>query len=220
MKTLVLTGFLTLAFALGTFAQGSINLDNSTGVNYGVAIDSAGNYYTGTFGIEVWELSGRTSVPAGINGAFCTDAYYTMVNDGFELEATFANQHMSDPGTFSLGEVNMPDVTPAGSQVVIGLAVWTGSAVSWAAGLWSPDARAGVVAFLNPTAYASSGPPAIPANLTGWNSVGDLVMAIPEPSTFALACAGVATLLTLRRRKQRRCCGPVSLENLTHNEST
>lgn len=205
MKRLVLTGIATFALALGAFAQGSINLDNSSGINYGVAINAAGTYYTGTYGMEVWELN-ATSVPAGIDGLPSVDsgvvAYNTMVNDGFIKEATFANQPMTIPGTFSLGEVTLADVTPAGSTVVLGLAVWNTSAPSWAAMLSGAGANAtgGVIAFVNPTAYASSGPPPPPANLTGWNSVGDLVMAVPEPSVLALAGAGVAALLILRRR--------------------
>ncbi len=108
-----------------------------------------------------------------------------MLSDGFKLEATFANKFTSSPGTFSLGEVNLQDVTPAGSSVVLALAAWNNSAPSWAAmssGAYG-NTRAGVIAFLNPTAYnAPPLPPAVPAPLTGWNSVGDLVMAVPEPA--------------------------------------
>jgi hypothetical protein len=134
MKRLTLTGVAALTFALGVFAQGTINLDNSLNAT-GVAIGTAGNYYSGTYGMEVWELN-ATSVPAGIDGLPSVDsgvvAYNTMVNDGFIKEATFANQPMTIPGTFSLGEVTLADLTPAGSTVVLGLAVWNTSAPSWA----------------------------------------------------------------------------------------
>jgi hypothetical protein len=209
MKRPVFIGIGMLAFTLGAFAQGIIDLDNST-CNYGVAIDSPGNYYTGTFGMEVWELSGATGVPAGINVSPQLSsgrvAYANMVAAGFQKEATFADQAMGDPpGTFSLGNLTMPDVAPAGSQVVLALAVWNSELPSWTFALSVANAttRAGVVAFLNPTANPSIIPfPAYPTVDAGWNELGaDLVMTpVPEPGTLTLAGPGVAMLLTFRRR--------------------
>jgi hypothetical protein len=205
MKKTGSTGIATLALALGAFAQGIIDLDNSQNAN-GVADLYAGNYYSGTYGMEVWELSGATTVPAGINlppgSGRGIVAYFAMEADGFKKEATFADQTML-AGTFTLGQVTLPDVTPAGSTIVLALAVWNNSAPSWEAGTTRGNFQTGVLAFLNPTANPATVPPSMPPALTGWTGgLGDLVLtASPEPDALALAGLGVATVLVLRRRR-------------------
>lgn len=131
-----------------------------------------------------------------------------MVPDGFKKEVSYVNKTMSQ-GEFELGQVLLPDVTPAGSTVVLALAVWNTAASSWAAMLSSANtnAAAGVLAFVNPTVAPTSGPPPVLASLPGWSSsVGDLVMTalyanIPEPSTLSLVGLGAAALLLFRQRK-------------------
>jgi hypothetical protein len=218
MKRLALTGIAILGVAQAVLGQGSINLDNSGGAfNFGVAINTPGNYYGGTYGLEVWELSGASSVPAGINlppaPSSGLEAYNTMVKDGFDLQTTFVDKIMpANSGALILGQVNMPDVTPAGSTVVLALAAWNNSARSWTEMLNGAYVNpcAGVVAFLNPTTDYFFNPPRIPASITGWNSVGDLVMTslVPEPGTFALSGLGVTLLLIFRKPRRAKAWFP------------
>ena len=199
MKKLALTGIATLALGAAAFAQGIVAIDDSQSGG-GIADLTAGSYYTGPFGMEVWDYTG-TTIPSGINNALTQLAAYTaMTSVPFTKEQTFTGT-MSD-GTFSLGTVTMSQAIPAGSSVVIGLAAWNNSGANWAAGT-PQGAHAGVIAFVNPTvANPGGGPPPVPASLSGFAS--DLVMttvSTPEPGTLALAGLGLASLLIFRRRK-------------------
>jgi len=206
MKRLVLIGIAGFGFAIGVAAQGLIALDNSANAN-GVAINTPGNYYTGTYGMEVWELN-TSSIPAGFNNLASVDpgwAYVEIVTGRWRLELTLANQTMRD-GTFSLGSWILPDVTPIGSKVVLALAVWNSGAPNGIASLYWLDSfnALGVIAFVNPTAAPTiNGSPPVPASLSGWTtSIGDLVMIvgdIPETSTFSLVGLGAGILLSMRR---------------------
>lgn len=208
-----MTSIGTLAIALSAFAQGIINLGDTTNL-WGVAIGRAGFYYSGTYSMEVWELN-ASSVPYDIlrDQTFgdAPDAYRALAADGFKKEVTFANKTMSQ-GEFELGQVLLPDVSPAGSTVVLALAVWNNSAPNWYASenaRWSGQygvIAEGVIAFVNPTVAPTSGPPPVIASLPGWSSsAGDLIMEvlapIPEPTTLSLVALGAAALLLFRHRK-------------------
>lgn len=200
MKKIAVLSLAVFGLSVGAFAQGSINLDDST-ISPGVANSAAGNYYTGTFGIQVYELNTAT-LPGNINsfsGNNSATAYANMLADGYKLESTFSGKTMSNPGVFSLGEVDMADVSPAGSSVSIALVAWTGSGTSFP----GSGQNAGVLTFVNPTADYTAVPKPTPPFLTGWNSLGkDLIMTpVPEPATFALAGLGAAALMIFRRRK-------------------
>jgi hypothetical protein len=203
MKTGLLSVVATFCVALDALGQGSFALDDSN-IPSGLATDAAGNWYSGTFGMEVWDLNG-TSIPAGINLSGAPGSgvlgYAAMVAAGFLKEATYANE-VANQGTFELGPVSMPNVTPAGATVVVALAAWNSSAPSWGAMLGNANqaTRAGVVAFVQPTVPPEA-PPLVPPSLA---MSQDLVMtAIPEPPGLPLAGLGAMLLFLLCRRQRR-----------------
>jgi len=152
----------------------ALDMDDAAAI-YGIALDKDGNYYSGTYGLELWVLNG-TSVPASINSVTNVTAYGDLAAAGFTLAQTWSGQTMRD-GTFELGGVALPMVQPPGSEAVLALAAWTGGAANWAAAVVA-GAQGGVIAFANATVNGSLLPPPAPPDLEqGWNAYGpDLVM--------------------------------------------
>jgi len=192
MKKLLLTSLVLAGFAAGAFAQGSFVLDNSSFAN-GISVLTSGNYYTGTAGIEVWELN-AAAVPAGLT------SYAQLQTDGFTLEQTLASQSIN-VGSISLGNpILMKDVSPAGTPVVVALAAWNNAQPTYAAGAAVTGADSGILAFVQPTANYNATPPPTPPGVA-WPNQDLIMVPTPEPSIFALTGLGAAALLIFRRRK-------------------
>jgi hypothetical protein len=207
MKKTLIIGVATLGLALGAYGQGSVAIDNTFSA-YGPVEDAALNYYGGTFGLEVWYQNGVQPIApvnsfAGVLPDGNAQAYDIV--DGWTLAATFAGQNNSGtPGVIQLGALNIPGVSPAGGQITLALAMWTGAHASWALASADPLAKGGVVALNTATVNYNLQPPPTPTTIeAGWDAAGtDLILTpfIPEPSSLALGAMGLAALL-IRRRK-------------------
>jgi hypothetical protein len=90
---------------------------------------------------------------------------------------------------------------------------WTGSYSDWNSALtaggelyaWTGRFGIGALDWSNGTGAPNGFPPVAPVGLTYSATAGydglDLQVTIPEPTSFALAGLGLATLLIFRRRK-------------------
>ncbi len=222
MKRTILTILAAMGMALGVFAQGAFVVDNLNCAGGIVVNGTSGTSLSGfgylsggsPAGLEVWYLNGTSFTLNTINqynvgGGNPSAAYAALSANSFTLATSFANKPIN-LGGFSLGQLNIPGVTAAGSAITVAIAAWDGSGSSFAGG-----AHEGVLAFTIPTVDYTAQPPPTAKDLTtstgqggsgpgGFNSF-DLVLnapsQVPEPSTFALAGLGAAALLIFRRRK-------------------
>ncbi|MCX6924895.1 MAG: hypothetical protein NT154_17035 [Verrucomicrobia bacterium] len=168
MKKIILSAAAALGVCLGAWAQpGNFVLDNSTSTNR-LAAEPSGNWYSGTYGMEVWVLKG-TDIPAGLNPSPAAGSgiigYDAMRAAGFVREATYTNQFTAGPGLFKLGPLFMPHAH-SGGTVILALAAWNSGAPSWSAMRASANesTRAGIVFFQQPTTPLLTNP-GIPARL-------------------------------------------------------
>jgi len=197
-----------MGLALGAFAQGGLILDNNSAA-HGIVIPPATpggtpTFYSGPAGLQVWYLNGSSYNLASLNGATADSAYSRLATDGFTLATTFTGANIGTGG-FSLGNLQVAGVIPAGSTVTLAIAAWQGGGNNFGTG------NHGVLAFYQPTVDYTASPPPVPPDLTGalsgpstpggFNTTDLALTAVPEPSSFALAGLGAAALFIFRRRK-------------------
>jgi hypothetical protein len=201
MKKLIVSSIVAIGMAAGAYAQGTINLDNSSSAG-GVALLTAGSYYSGPLTVQVWYENG-TVLQGNIDGQNNQQAYGNLTGDGFTMVSSVFQTTITpvDAGSFSLGPVTLSGITEHATSGVLALVAWAGLQTTEAAAVAANDVL-GVFAFTNPVGDPNATPVAgTPAALSGFNH--DLVMTttVPEPTTLALAGLGSAALLAFRRKK-------------------
>jgi hypothetical protein len=212
MKKSLLVGLISLAATVAPcFGQGIITLDNylSNGGNGGPTFITYGN------NVAANGTSGAFGTPgAGIGNGWTVGFYWVAGNQvanvtpdasGFGIPSgggltlatgtgsTAASNPFNNPGEYlSTGAFTTPGVDTGGTITVELLAYGT-SAGSYAnAGSYRAHSAAFTMTVANPT-----GAPA----KTGEVAPGFSVLAVPEPSIFALASLGGAFLMLIRRKK-------------------
>jgi hypothetical protein len=193
MKPFVLTGMAMVGFTLATLGQSWIYVDNTVSIG-GVTIDTAGNYYNGPYGVEVWAKPGAigdniNSFNGQAGGA--NTAYGSLAADGYVLGGTFANKNMRDGWFINAGEAYWPNFNMG--YYAVAVVVWNSSAGSFSAAV-TGGSKAGVYTFISFLFYDTHDN--APITLGDFWGTTDLVMTtVPEPGMFALVGLGGAALL-------------------------
>jgi len=218
MKKTLITCMCAMGLSLGVYAQGTIFIDNlhNTGTNGGaggVAFNPGSGTGNPSYSSQVtangliftmdtvntWGTAANGG-PAG-NQLLGTDVNFTLLGGATAQTATtviasFTGAQIAGDNLNwgqlqgPTGAFNIPGST-ASSPVFLDLQVWEGNAASYAL---STSYKGDTGVFVN----ASGGGANAPAELSG---MPDLLLTIPEPSTFALAGLGAAALMIFRRRK-------------------
>jgi hypothetical protein len=188
-------------------ANGSVIGDTAGTAGFGVGI-SGTNFFA-----QLWAAPGAGALESALQPVRNFDN--SIVNPLINLRNGANAGFVQASGTTSLGVafnggtlttvVSIPGVT-GGGPTTIQLRVWysLGNTIqSWASAVASGDAnmRLGKSALVTiaSTGDPFAGPPTNPTSIAALT--GFQLVAVPEPSSFALAGLGMASLLIFRRRK-------------------
>jgi PEP-CTERM motif len=194
----VLTAMVLVGLTSAAFGQGWIAVDNSISIG-AVTVDTAGNWYAGPYGVEIWAKSG--AIGDNINSfngqpGGAVSAYANLAADRYVLGGTFANKNMSVGTIANVGTARFTNINPGPNAVAV--VAWNSSAPSFSAAV-AGGAKAGVYTFINGF-YIGLPPPTTLGD--GWGSTDLVMTTVPEPGTWALAGLCAAALLIMSRKKQ------------------
>lgn len=204
MKKQLLTATLLAGLAVSSYAQGQLNIDNSSN-----PFSGSGSPTDATFGLFFTHTNGSSvyiPTTGNINLTIWTST--TGAAGSYTANATVLNAAYGGlDGTVANGNTVLTGWA-VGSTPYIALQVWLGQDTSYAAAVadgsfagqsggatlagWVSGGLGGV---------PSSGPPVTPPDISAMPAIILTGGVVPEPTTFALAGLGAASLLIFRRRK-------------------
>jgi len=208
MKKILATAAAVIGLSLGAYGQGTVDIDNAESL-YGITIDSAANWYGGTYSLQILYLNGNSFNLSTINSLAGVEngsasAYDILIDSGFQVATTIIGvQSTTGAGFVQVGAVTIDGVSPAGGVITLALVAWNSTAGTWEIATENKD-KGGVVVMQIDTEVAVGDPAPQPPNINAaWDAAGvNLIMTtIPEPTTLTLAGLGLASLLAIRRRK-------------------
>jgi len=199
MKKSLLIGAAVAGLAVSSFAQGVFNVDNSA--NYG-----SGSPSTATTGGLFWLNSGGTTAliqqdfnvqilgSTSLNGTY-TPLLTLLLSDGSATGDNFSQLAgvLINPTGDSIG---IPGVAVNGTGYVE-IEAWLGGN-SYATATYAGETSGGF-AIANLGGTTTGGTVVFPPDISAMPAV--VLVAVPEPATFALAGLGAAALMIFRRRK-------------------
>lgn len=219
LSILAISAFVGAAYAQGTVVFTTTGASQRVlDANGSVIGDTAGS--AGLAGVngnlffaQLWAAPGQNALESALQPV--NNFNNLSVNPLINLRNGANAGYVQASGTTSLGVafnagqlttvISIPGVT-GGGPATVQLRVWfsAGNTITtWAQALASSDLsmRLGKSTLLNlaGTGDPAGLPPTNPTSLTGFN--GFQLTAVPEPSSFALAGLGMASLLIFRRRK-------------------
>lgn len=198
LSAIAITGLATCAFGQGVILDNAGNagaVSATTGGLLYIQVGASTTLFDGfNYNIGATVLAGSSAGSLSLIGTF-TPATDSKGYTGFDV------------GKFSLGAAaattTIAGLSP-GQTAVIELQLWdydynTGGPYSSYAAAVLGGGYTAQVTFNNPTGGPLTSPPSAPPELTGMPSV--VLSSVPEPTTFAIAGLGIASLLAIRRRK-------------------
>jgi hypothetical protein len=220
MKKLLLTIAVMACAATLVHAQGTVVFITST-LGSSAKVTEAQGYAGagGALGNTVGGVAAGTQFLAQLfvgAGSAGSSASLLPVGSPVNFRAGTGNSgYVQESGNTTLGAAAVPDITipvgilpTAGGAVTVQLRAWWAGPggntyQTFGAALASGNAQMRLggspLLFLASTGNPTSQPPGTPAFLTGLS--GFQLVAVPEPTSFALAGLGMASLLIFRRRK-------------------
>jgi len=194
--------------AVGAFAQGTITFNSNT-TQSPINIDGALAPAGGNTRVTLYYATDTGSAAPAIDFSL---AGWTETLDGYPV-TTAAPDVLAAAGRV-LGGIETANSAAPGANVWAIVVGWTGPSVyntfaeAYAAALLDPTVKIGLsgAAWIqgtgNPTSSPAGTPVALANGVNGFQGLNLVsVTPVPEPSTFALAGLGLASLLIFRRRK-------------------